>query len=883
MDPVGWYFNVVVCSRRFRAITASYHGILVLEELHLPQDTAVTFQVGISDDEKVGFSHGFSVTASPEEVGWGWLCYRRGEELMVFSALGVRLAGEVSAAFRRLIPSLHGTAPAAAGPPDLSKVGLPLQKPGGNRLLIGPANSAGQGYLWAQAVNALPGWQAENITYHREECYGFPSDHSGRERDVVYNPGWGRQFERVVEESFSAVLVESLLPLFGTIHFRNVEKEIAKLVQRGKRVGVILHGSDIRDPQTQMSRVRGSVFQEMPHSQRQRLSMTAKRNLAVLRKLEVPIFVSTPDLLDHVPAASWLPVLLGEQFHQIPNVKSVPTPAIPTVMHLPSRGSVKGTRWIHPQMLALQEEGLIDYLAPERVPHSQMRKALEQADIVIDSVGLGPYGVTAVEAMALGKVVVGQLSPRVRSHIKDETGLEVPIVQADRYNLAKVVADLAAKPRRREELREEGQQYVQKVHSGRQVRRVLSPFLLNVPSPRGTPPNALVVSRIFWPEPAAASQRLRAAAQGMVRAGSRVRVLTTQADSGHEDPGVLNISRWPVLRNPEGYVRGYWQYLSFDVPLLLRLLLERKVDVALVEPPPTTGVVARLVLGSKRVPYVWYAADIWSDATRAMGAPSSVSAVVQLAEKFALRGAVAVVAVSEGVAQRAKELGANEVVVIPGGIDTEIYTPSAGRGNSDQLDQIGITGPYFIYAGTASEWQGADIFISAFEELARTHPDTSASLQLLFVGHGSQWQALRTQGQAVNRRLGRQAVLVLDQMAPQEVAPLLAGAEAALVSIVPGKGYDYAYPTKVLAALSTGTEVIFVGTGPAAQDVEEHSLGLVSPYDPKRVAEQLALVVSGQKEKEADRLRGWAVKHRSLRTMGEQVARVVLQHRKGKK
>ncbi|NCD20571.1 MAG: glycosyltransferase WbuB, partial [Actinobacteria bacterium] len=103
--------------------------------------------------------------------------------------------------------------------------------------------------------------------------------------------------------------------------------------------------------------------------------------------------------------------------------------------------------------------------------------------------------------------------------------------------------------------------------------------------------HVLIASRIFAPEPAAASLRLRVLAEELAVAGYDVEVLTTTAPASPppQDPAGVHVVRWPALRNADGYIRGYLGYLSFDIPLLFRLLLRRRPDVVVCEPPPTSG------------------------------------------------------------------------------------------------------------------------------------------------------------------------------------------------------------------------------------------------------------------------------------------------------
>ncbi|TRW45865.1 glycosyltransferase family 4 protein [Georgenia yuyongxinii] len=394
----------------------------------------------------------------------------------------------------------------------------------------------------------------------------------------------------------------------------------------------------------------------------------------------------------------------------------------------------------------------------------------------------------------------------------------------------------------------------------------------------------VLATRIFTPEPAAASFRLQALAEALARAGHHVRVLTTRVPRNRASTGDrastgenrastgdragtgarsrtargVAVSRWPVLRDRQGYVRGYLQYLSFDGPLAVRLAVTR-ADVVVVEPPPTTGAVVRVMCTLRRRPYVYYAADVWSDAAAQTGAPKIVVALLRRLEAWVLRGAARVIAVSDGVADRVRQLGATHVEVVPNGIDTTIFRPD-GDGEA--------SGRYLIYAGTASEWQGADIFARAMPKVLARVPDA----RLVYIGQGSAWGHIA----ALAGQLPPGAVELRDAVPPGEAARWQRGAVAAVVSIVPGQGYDFAYPTKILAALASGTPVIYAGVGPAAADVRDHRLGWVTDYDVDAVAEAMTEALERADDGATSaRLAAWVEQYRSQRSSGERAAAVV--------
>ena len=409
----------------------------------------------------------------------------------------------------------------------------------------------------------------------------------------------------------------------------------------------------------------------------------------------------------------------------------------------------------------------------------------------------------------------------------------------------------------------------------------------------GRADGVLLATRIHLPEAAAASFRLDSVEKALVADGMAVRVLTSRAPAdaprGEPDPEGVEVSRWPVLRDSSGYLRGYVPYLSFDLPLALRLLMAPRPEAILVEPPPTTGAVVRVVAALRAIPYVWYAADVWSAAAASTGAADIVVRAVEKLEAFAVGGATRVIAVNDGVAQSVAELvnaapddesWAQRIRVVPNGIDTTVFDAHGPTPSEQDRARIGLNGPYFVYAGTASEWQGADVFVHALAQVRRTHPKA----QLLFLGRGTAWQEItQAASQLPAGPDGAPAVIMHPAVPAAEAAVWQRGAAAALVSIKPGQGYDFAYPTTVLSALGCGTPVLVAGRGPVSADVRDFDLGWAAEHDAAAVAEAMrtaldtydAEIASGTRPATAQRFHDWVEDHRSLRATGQSAARVV--------
>lgn len=384
-----------------------------------------------------------------------------------------------------------------------------------------------------------------------------------------------------------------------------------------------------------------------------------------------------------------------------------------------------------------------------------------------------------------------------------------------------------------------------------------------------------LATRTFTPEPTAAALRLGALARALAAGGDRVRVLTSRlapsvasdarrladggADAG-EGAGLVEVRRAPVLRDRTGAVRGYVSYMSFDVPLVSRLLTTPRPDVVVCEPPPTTGVAVRLACAARRVPYVYYCADIVSDAAALAGVPGLVVRTVAGLESFALRGARRVIAVSDGVARRARDMGARDVAVVPNGV----RVPEAvATGTPEGFPTCG--GPVFVYAGTVAQWLAPEVFVDAFERVRARLGDA----RLVFVGQGSGWDAI------AERSRGVAGVEMIPAVSAEEADRWMARATATLASLRPG-GYDYAYPTKILASLAQGTPVIYAGPGQAARDIAEGELGVACNLNADEIAEAMVGLASGTAAwVGAEGARAWVSMHRSVEASSCAAAAVV--------
>ena len=218
------------------------------------------------------------------------------------------------------------------------------------------------------------------------------------------------------------------------------------------------------------------------------------------------------------------------------------------------------------------------------------------------------------------------------------------------------------------------------------------------------------------------------------------------------------------------------------------------------------------------------------------------------------------VGLDDGVARRARDLGARDVAVVPNGVRVPDAVATGTPEGFPTCD-----GPVFVYAGTVAQWLAPEVFVDAFERARARLGDA----RLVFVGQGSGWDALAERSQGVA------GVDMIPAVSAEEADRWMARATATLASLRPG-GYDYAYPTKILASLAQGTPVIYAGPGQAARDIAEGELGVACNLDADEVAEAMVGLASGAAAwVGAEDARAWVRAHRSVEASSRAAAAVV--------
>jgi glycosyltransferase involved in cell wall biosynthesis len=132
----------------------------------------------------------------------------------------------------------------------------------------------------------------------------------------------------------------------------------------------------------------------------------------------------------------------------------------PVVLHAPSSRRRKGTEHV----VAACAELDVELEIVEGLDHRQAFERYRRADVIVDQLNAGWYGVFAIEAMALGKPVVTFLHEEAVRRTEAAFGVQVPLVSATKETLAAALRPLAASAAERRRVGAASRAYAEEVH-----------------------------------------------------------------------------------------------------------------------------------------------------------------------------------------------------------------------------------------------------------------------------------------------------------------------------------------------------------------------------------------------------------------------------------
>lgn len=140
-----------------------------------------------------------------------------------------------------------------------------------------------------------------------------------------------------------------------------------------------------------------------------------------------------------------------------------------TIIHAPSHRGVKGTEFICKAIDSLRKKYDLNFVLIEGKTQEEAFKEYINADIIVDQLLCGTYGVFAIEGMTMGKPVITYITDEMKAKFPEE----LPIASANPDTIEQKLEELILDGKLRKKLGEKGRDYTHKYHDCNKIGKLL--------------------------------------------------------------------------------------------------------------------------------------------------------------------------------------------------------------------------------------------------------------------------------------------------------------------------------------------------------------------------------------------------------------------------
>lgn len=162
------------------------------------------------------------------------------------------------------------------------------------------------------------------------------------------------------------------------------------------------------------------------------------------------LFAVNPDLLRDLPAdvTSFLPYAVAIEPNTPRNTRGLPVDRPLQVLHAPSNAALKGTSFVEAAVERIERDlpGKLDYRRASALTADAFLGELAEADLFIDQLLIGWYGVSVVEAMLVGTPSLCFIDEQDLGAVPADMAASIPVVEADCSTVESTLRRLIADP-----------------------------------------------------------------------------------------------------------------------------------------------------------------------------------------------------------------------------------------------------------------------------------------------------------------------------------------------------------------------------------------------------------------------------------------------------
>lgn len=351
----------------------------------------------------------------------------------------------------------------------------------------------------------------------------------------------------------------------------------------------------------------------------------------------------------------------------------------------------------------------------------------------------------------------------------------------------------------------------------------------------------LIYSYNYHPEPIGIAPLMTELAEGLVKRGHQVRVVTAMPNYPERQIYQEYRGKFYVTEEKNGvHIQRSFVWIRPQPNLLDRILLDgsfvvtsflpafmgEKPDVIILTSPSLPVCVPAALLGwLKRCPVILNLQDIIPEAAIHVGLLKNklLIKVFTALEKFAYASATKISVIADGFVENLLNKGvpANKIVQIPNWVDVDFIQP-LDKENNNFRNIHNLEGKFVVlYSGNIALTQGLETVVKAAAKLREI-----TDIAFVIVGEAKGLQ--RLQQQCLD--LGADNVLLLPFQPRQELPQMLAAADVGLV-VQKKNVISFNMPSKIQVILASGRAIVgsVPDNGTAARAIKQSGGGVIVP------------------------------------------------------
>jgi len=305
----------------------------------------------------------------------------------------------------------------------------------------GPVGSAGQPSILASALRNI-GSSSQSISMHRH-IFNYPTDIIWRATTIKSKASlfiWSSHRFDIFHFHFSG---------FFNFIDDNVYQipsfwDLIILKALGKKIIFHFRGSEIRI-NSKFRKVNKFAWDEFEDPASPKMNDQTKNELInYITAIADAVLVVDPELQTYIPNSRILPRAFPAQpLRSKIGVEGKIKNKILKIVHAPSRRKAKGTESVINAITMLRNEGYeFNFCLIEKKSNLDVLDLISEADILIDQLIIGWYGVLAVEAFSMGIPVVSY----IRDDLWADFSNNLPVINANQGNVYTVLKSLIDNP-----------------------------------------------------------------------------------------------------------------------------------------------------------------------------------------------------------------------------------------------------------------------------------------------------------------------------------------------------------------------------------------------------------------------------------------------------